>query len=69
MKPVAAVSLICDDLHLIAIIDTTIVWTFSGIAIALMTIPNIIGILLLRKEMKETVADYWATMDFSNEDK
>jgi AGCS family alanine or glycine:cation symporter len=48
-----------------AIIDTTIVWTFSGIAIALMTIPNIIGILLLRKEMKETVANYWATMDFS----
>ena len=42
-----------------AIIDTTIVWTFSGIAIALMTIPNIIGILLLRKEMKETVKDYW----------
>ncbi|NNJ64429.1 MAG: amino acid carrier protein [Xanthomonadales bacterium] len=48
-----------------AIIDTTIVWTFSGIAIALMTIPNIIGILLLRKEMKETVANYWDTMDFS----
>jgi AGCS family alanine or glycine:cation symporter len=42
-----------------AIIDTTIVWTFSGIAIALMTIPNIIGILLLRKEMKESVQDYW----------
>jgi AGCS family alanine or glycine:cation symporter len=42
-----------------AIIDTTVVWTFSGIAIALMTIPNIIGILLLRKEMKETVKDYW----------
>jgi AGCS family alanine or glycine:cation symporter len=49
-----------------AIIDTTIVWTFSGIAIALMTIPNIIGILLLHREMKETVADYWATMDFSD---
>jgi AGCS family alanine or glycine:cation symporter len=42
-----------------AIIDTTIIWTFSGIAIALMTIPNIIGILLLRREMKDTVADYW----------
>jgi AGCS family alanine or glycine:cation symporter len=42
-----------------AVIDTTLVWTFSGIAIALMTIPNIIGILLLRKEMKETVSDYW----------
>jgi len=42
-----------------AIIDTTVVWTFSGIAIALMTIPNIIGILLLHREMKETVKDYW----------
>jgi AGCS family alanine or glycine:cation symporter len=52
-----------------SIIDTTIIWTFSGIAIALMTIPNIIGILLLHREMKETVADYWATMDFSDKDK
>jgi len=51
-----------------AIIDTTIIWTFSGIAIALMTIPNIIGILLLRKEMKETVADYWDKFDFSDKD-
>jgi AGCS family alanine or glycine:cation symporter len=52
-----------------SIIDTTIVWTFSGIAIALMTIPNIIGILMLHREMKETVADYWATMDFSDKGK
>lgn len=51
-----------------AIIDTTIIWTFSGIAIALMTIPNIIGILLLRKDMKETVADYWKTFDFSKKE-
>jgi AGCS family alanine or glycine:cation symporter len=51
-----------------AVIDTTLVWTFSGIAIALMTIPNIIGILLLRREMKETVADYWDQFDFSSED-
>jgi AGCS family alanine or glycine:cation symporter len=52
-----------------AIIDTTIIWTFSGIAIALMTLPNIIGILLLRKEMKQEVANYWETMDFSHPDK
>ncbi len=51
-----------------AVIDTTIIWTFSGIAIALMTIPNIIGILLLRKEMKETLKDYWETFDFSKKD-
>jgi AGCS family alanine or glycine:cation symporter len=51
-----------------ALIDTTIIWTFSGIAIALMTIPNIVGILLLHREMKSTVADYWETMDFSEPD-
>jgi AGCS family alanine or glycine:cation symporter len=48
-----------------SVVDTTIVWTFSGIAIALMTIPIILGILLLHREMKESVADYGATMDFS----
>jgi len=42
-----------------AIVDTTIIWTFSGIAIALMTLPNLVGILLLRQDMKETIADYW----------
>ena len=52
-----------------AIVDTTIIWTFSGIAIALMTIPNIIGILLLHREMKAEVKNYWATMDFSHPDK
>jgi len=51
-----------------AIIDTTIVWTFSGIAIALMTIPNIIGILLLHKEMKTSVADYWKKFEQSQRD-
>jgi len=43
---------------LAAIIDTTIVWTFAGIAIALMTLPNLIGIFLLRKDMKDSIADY-----------
>lgn len=32
--------------------DTTIIWIFSGITIALMTVPNLIGILLLRSEMR-----------------
>ena len=39
--------------------DTTIIWTFSGIAIALMTLPNLIGILMLRKEMKDSITSYW----------
>lgn len=38
--------------------DTTIIWTLSGITIALMTIPNLIGIFWLRKEMKQTIRDY-----------
>jgi len=39
--------------------DTTIIWTLSGITIALMTIPNLIGILLLHKDMKSTLKEYW----------
>ena len=39
--------------------DTTIIWTFSGITIALMTIPNLFGILSLAKEMKTEVKLFW----------
>ena len=46
-------------------VDTTIIWTFSGITIALMTIPNLVGILFLRKDMKATVKQYWK--DFKEE--
>ena len=43
---------------LAAIIDTTIIWTFAGIAIALMTLPNLIGIFLLRKDMRNSMEEY-----------
>ncbi|MFV0591373.1 MAG: alanine/glycine:cation symporter family protein [Draconibacterium sp.] len=39
--------------------DTTIIWTLSGITIALMTIPNLFGILALSKEMKKEVKSFW----------
>ncbi len=39
--------------------DTTIIWTFSAITIALMTVPNLFGILSLHKEMKSTLNSYW----------
>ena len=42
-----------------ALADTTIVWNISLITIVLMTVPNLIGILLMHKEMKSTVAEYW----------
>lgn len=38
--------------------DTTIIWTLSGITIALMTLPNLVGILWLRKDMKQTIKEY-----------
>ena len=39
--------------------DTTVIWNVSLITIALMTIPNLIGLLWLRKEVRSTVKDYW----------
>ncbi len=43
--------------------DTTIIWSLSYITIALMTVPNLLGLWILRKEIKSTIATYWA--DFS----
>ena len=48
-----------------AIADTSLVWLVSAITIAFMTIPNLFAIVMLRKEMKEIVADYWR--DFNEE--
>ncbi len=45
--------------------DTTIVWTISYITIAIMTIPNLFGLLVLRKDIKGTIGKYWA--DFKKE--
>jgi len=42
-----------------AISDTSLIWLVSAITIALMTIPNLIAILLLRSEMRDTVKEYW----------
>ena len=44
---------------LASFMDTTIIWTFSGITIALMTIPNLVGILFLHKEMKIEIGSFW----------
>ena len=41
-----------------AFVDTSIIWTFSGIAIVLMTLPNLIGILILHKEVKRELKTY-----------
>jgi len=48
-----------------AFTDTTIVWAISYITIAIMTIPNLIGILILSPEIKRTIKKYW--VDFGKE--
>jgi len=42
-----------------ALADTTIVWNVALITIVLMTVPNLIGILFMHREMKQTVKEYW----------
>lgn len=42
-----------------AVSDTTLIWNVAAVAIVLMTLPNLIGLVLMRKEMKQIVKDYW----------
>tara|TARA_B100000767_G_C19703147_1_gene509327 strand:- start:61 stop:1356 length:1296 start_codon:yes stop_codon:yes gene_type:complete len=41
-----------------AVIDTTIVWRIAYVVVALVSIPNLIALFILRKEMKEQVTNY-----------
>ncbi len=50
---------------LAAVMDTSLVWTLANIAIVVMTLPNLVGIFLLRKDMKDTVKTY--VEDFNKE--
>lgn len=38
--------------------DTTVIWTFAAITVAFMTIPNVICMFVMRKEVKTMVTDY-----------
>jgi AGCS family alanine or glycine:cation symporter len=40
------------------LIDTEIIWNFALITVAASTLPNLIGMFLLRKEMKLILRDY-----------
>ena len=48
-----------------ALADTTIVWNIALITIVLMTVPNLIGMLFMHKEMKQTVKKYWEETEHS----
>jgi AGCS family alanine or glycine:cation symporter len=42
-----------------AMADTTIVWSLAAVAIVVMAVPNLFGILILHRDMKKSLSDYW----------
>jgi len=46
---------------LATVLDTSLVWLVSAVTLALMALPNLLGIVLLAREMKSTVREYWAS--------
>ena len=57
VMPYRCLYVLCFFLATVA--DTSLIWLLSYITVALMTIPNIIGLVLMRRDMKASVADYW----------
>ena len=51
-----------------AIVDTTLVWLISAVTLALMALPNLFGIVLLRKETKSSIDDYWQNVADRSDD-
>jgi AGCS family alanine or glycine:cation symporter len=41
------------------IVDTSLIWLISAVTVALMTLPNLVGISLMHKEIKTMTNDYW----------
>ncbi|MFT7256739.1 MAG: AGCS family alanine or glycine:cation symporter, partial [Candidatus Azotimanducaceae bacterium] len=44
---------------LASIADTSLIWLISAVTLAMMTLPNLFSMLMLHREMKTTVKDYW----------
>ena len=44
---------------LATIVDTSLIWLISAVTLALMTLPNLLGLMLMRKEVKQLTTDYW----------
>ena len=45
---------------LATVVDTSLIWLISAITVALMTLPNLIGILLKAQEIKRMTGEYWS---------
>ena len=45
---------------LATVVDTSLIWLISAVTLALMTVPNLFGLILMRKEMRQLTRDYWS---------
>ena len=48
----------CIGFFVASFMDTRLVWNLSAVTVVLMTLPNLMGMMLLRKEMKEEMQTY-----------
>jgi len=48
--------------------DTTIIWNLSLLTVVFMAIPNLFGLLLLHREVKSTIRNYWVKFKSDNPD-
>jgi alanine or glycine:cation symporter, AGCS family len=44
---------------LATIVDTSLIWLISAVTLAMMAIPNLIGLMLMRKEVRKLTRTYW----------
>jgi AGCS family alanine or glycine:cation symporter len=48
------------------VVDTSLIWLISAVTVALMTLPNLVGMFLMRVEVKQMTRDYWAKLKASD---
>ncbi|MBL6719224.1 MAG: sodium:alanine symporter family protein [Pseudomonadales bacterium] len=44
---------------LAAIADTTLIWQIAAITMVVMTLPNLLGLMVMRKEIRQEIRNYW----------
>jgi AGCS family alanine or glycine:cation symporter len=49
------------------IVDTSLIWLISAVTVALMTLPNLVGMFLMRVEVKQMTQEYWAKLKASEQ--
>ncbi len=52
-----------------AIADTSLIWLIAAITIAFMTLPNLFSMLVLHREVKQTIIQYWSNFEIKHSKK